>query len=170
MPIKGKLIRKAGRKRGMTAVEGMLGFIVLIAVAIGFIKAYQEISFQLKKNALVSQVRDISAAADKWKLNRSNYNGLTMTVICAAGQQSLDPNTCGGVGGTGANSNAFGGNFTLNPAANVARKSLEIGSLPIERIDEIADTLAGLTEGQCLQATGCGSITTGTDTVTLTIL
>ncbi|MGR5296808.1 hypothetical protein ACPV5U_24340 [Vibrio mediterranei] len=170
MPIKRTLVKTINRKRGVTAVEGILGFIFLIAIALGFMKAYQEISFQYKKNVLVTQVRDISAAADKWKLNRSNYTGLTMTVICAAGQQSLDANTCGGVGGTGANANAFGGNFTLTPAANVARKQLIIASLPTDRISEIADTLAGLTEGQCQMAAGCASITTATDSVTLTII
>lgn len=155
------------RKKGLTIVEASLVALAAILFIVIAIKGFGELSYRLKKMQLTNQVTEINAGANTWKSMRSNFTGLTMTKLCAAGQQSVSESTCGGVGGTGANSNAFGGSFAITPDTNVSQKKLVIDSLPTDRITELADSLAPLTLEECQQSTGCGSITVAASSLTL---
>ncbi|MFC5079641.1 hypothetical protein VTH8203_00838 [Vibrio thalassae] len=163
------LLKLKARRKGVTWVEASMGFLIMILVAMVILAGFQEGMFRFKKWQLNTQVTEINSGADTWKGLRSNFNGVNMTVICAAGQQSVSESTCGGVGGAGANANSFGGNFVLAPAANVSQKSLQITSLPADRINELADGLASMTAENCTQAQGCNSIIVAGTTITLTL-
>ncbi|MDF9399137.1 hypothetical protein [Vibrio sp. 1180_3] len=169
MSKKSVLALALNRKKGLTWVEITLGFIILILVSIVLTSVFQEGMFRLKKWRLTNQVTEISSGADTWKGLKSNFTGLSMTAVCAVGQQSVGATTCGGAGGTGANTNAFGGSFELAPASNVSLKSLKITNLPAARVNEIADGLAGMTADQCTSVTGCSTVTVAGTTLTLTL-
>ncbi|WP_428775954.1 hypothetical protein [Vibrio sp.] len=159
----------SNRKKGLTIVEVGLAIVGGIVVTILGTMAWSEVSFRLDKNELVSQVTEINAGADTWKGFKSNFTGLSMSVLCAAGQQSVSAKTCGGIGGSGTNTNAYGGNFVLAAGSNLSQKSLQITGLPSERINELADSLAPMTANQCSAASGCPSLTTSGTTITLTL-
>jgi hypothetical protein len=155
------------RKKGLTIVEASLVALAAILFIVIAIKGFGELSYRLKKMQLTNQVTEINAGANTWKGMRSNFTGLTMTALCKAGQESVSESTCGGIGGTGANSNSFGGSFAITPSTNVSQKKLVIDSLPSDRISELADSLAPLTLDECDQYSGCATITVAATSLTL---
>lgn len=161
--------KKASARKGVTLIEASLVLIVSILITIMATMAWTEVSFRLDRTKLINQVAEISAGAVAWKGFRSNYTGISMTVLCAEGQQSVSESTCGGVDGSGTSSNAFGGNFVLSAATNVSQTSLQITGLPTERINELADGLAPNSANQCASATGCATVAISSNTVTLTL-
>ncbi|EGR4213391.1 hypothetical protein NTH44_003106 [Vibrio metoecus] len=156
-------------RKGLTLVEGALGLVVLIAVYAAATAAWTEVQYRLSKSALSRQVAEISSGASSWRGQRSNYSGVSMTVLCAAGQQSVGATTCGGVGGSGTNSNAYGGNFVLQPHTNVSQLSLQITGLPASKITNLADGLAQITANQCASSVGCSTITVSGTSITLVL-
>ncbi|MFL7013597.1 hypothetical protein [Enterovibrio norvegicus] len=162
------LERIKNRQRG-ELVSATLGLLVFITVTMFIMLGWSETSFRMDKTRLLGQVNEINSGADTWKGFRSNYTGLTMAIICAAGQQSVSETTCGGVGGSGSSSNAFGGNFVLTPATNVSQKQLNITGLPAERINELADSLAPVSANQCASRTGCATVTISGTSITVTM-
>lgn len=161
-----KIIR---RRKGITLVEVGLSMIAGILILIGGVFGWGEIQYRLAKSSLVSDVQEISSGADSWKAFRPGYTGVSMTVLCAAGQQNVSSNTCGGVGGSGANTNPYGGSYAIGVSANVSQKDLVISDLPAERITDLADTLASQTIDRCDSATGCATIDVTGTTITLTM-
>lgn len=164
-----KVRKILNRHKGVTLVEVGLVMIVGILILIGGIFGWGEVQYRVAKGALVSDIQEINSGADSWKGFRSNYTGLTMAVLCAAGTQNVSATTCGGVGGSGANTNPYGGSYTLTPAANVSQKSLVITDLPAARINDLADTLASQTVDRCSVANGCGTIKIEGTTITMTM-
>lgn len=159
----------SNKKRGVTVIEGLIAVAVFAALSVLATIGYQEIMFRIDKAQLVRQVSEIDGGANTWGEGRSNFNGVSMTVLCAAGQQSISASTCGGVGGNGSGSNKFGGNFVLTVAANAAQKSLQITNLPAARINEIADSLAQSTADVCESRVDCDTLTIAGTTITLTM-
>ena len=164
-----KVRKILNRRKGITLVEVGLVMIALILLLISGVFGWGEVQYRLSKSSLVSDVQEISSGADSWKGFRSNYTGLTMAVLCAAGTQNVSATTCGGVGGSGANTNPYGGSYTLTPAKNVSQKSLVITDLPAARINDLADTLAPQTLDRCSLATGCATLDVKGTTITLTM-
>lgn len=164
-----KVRKILNRRKGVTLVEVGLAMIAGILILIGGVFSWGEIQYRLAKGSLVSDVQEISSGADSWKAFRPNYTGLSMAVLCAAGQQNVSSNTCGGVGGTGVNTNPYGGSYTIGVSANVSQKDLVITDLPAERINDLADTLASQTIDRCDSATGCATLDVTGTTITLTM-
>jgi hypothetical protein len=169
MKLANKLRNLSKRKKGVTLVEAGLTMVAGILLLVGGVFAWGEVQFRLNKNALVADVIEINSAADSWKGFRSNYTGLTMTVLCAAGRQGVSETTCGGVGGNGTSTNPYGGNYTIAPGTNLSQKVITVTGLPPERITDLADTLAPQTAGRCASATGCTTLSATTNTITLTL-
>ncbi|QFT13398.1 hypothetical protein [Vibrio sp. THAF190c] len=159
----------SNRRKGVTLVEIGLAVVAGIVILAVGIFGWTEIQYRLAKQDVVRDVTEINSAADSWKSFRPGYTGVSMTVLCAAGQQSISQTTCGGVGGTGANTNPFGGSYTIAVAANVMQKTIVVTGLPTERVNDIGDTLAPLTADACQSVTGCGTIDVTGGTVTLTM-
>lgn len=154
--------------KGISLVEAALGILAIIVVALIATSGWTEVSYRIDKYSLGKQVSEISSGADSWKMMRSNYSGINMSVLCADGQQSVNDSTCG-TSADGSASNAFGGNFVLSPDSNPSRKFLEITGLPSERINELADGLAPMTANNCPQASGCDTIKVSGSTIELTL-
>lgn len=156
-------------KKGIGLIEGLLGLLLMISVILIGVSLWGAAEFRLDRAKLTSQVSDINSGSSSWKGQRSNYTGLSMAVLCEDGRRAIQETTCGGWGGNGTNTNAFGGNFVLAPATNVSQKSLQITGLPTERIKEIADNLAPLTADGCLSADDCDTLAIVGSTITLTL-
>lgn len=154
--------------KGISLVEAALGILAVIVVALIATSGWTEVSYRIDKYLLGTQVSDINSGADSWKMMRSNYSGISMSVLCADGQQSVNDSTCG-TSADGSASNAFGGDFNLSTDSNPSRKVLEITGLPTERINELADGLAPMTANNCQQASDCATINASGSTITLTL-
>lgn len=163
-----KHILASHSKKGISLPEAALGILVIITVALIAMSVWTEAKYRLNKYKLGNQVSEISSGADSWKMMRSNYSGVSMSVLCADGQNSVSESTCG-PSGDGTASNAFGGDFTLSADSNPSLKVLELTELPSERINELADGLAPVTANNCQQATGCATISASGSTITLTL-
>lgn len=154
--------------KGISLVEAALGILAIIVVALIATSGWTEVSYRIDKYSLGKQVSEISSGADSWKMMRSNFSGVSMSVLCADGQESVSESTCG-PSGDGTASNAFGGDFNLSADSNPSRKVLELTGLPTERINELADGLAPMTANNCQQASSCATINASGSTITLTL-
>lgn len=161
--------KQNNRRKGVTLVELGLFMVAAIFLLIGSVFAWGEIQFRMAKSDVVRDVIEINSAADSWKSFRPSYTGVSMTVLCAAGQQGISKSTCGGVGGNGSNTNPFGGSYTITVASNVSQKTMTVTGLPTERINEIADTLAPQTADECPAASGCSTLSVTANTITMTL-
>lgn len=164
------IMNLTNRNKGLTIIEGAIVLLMAILVYIMATKGWNELSYRYKKYQLTNQISEINAGAEAWRGNRSNFSGVTMTKLCASGQQSVSEQTCGGVGGSGTSSNSFGGNFTIAAnTGNLSQKNIAVTGLPAERINELADSFAALTVNQCASAEDCDSLSVSGTTITLTM-
>lgn len=169
MKVAKKRLFQSNRRKGVTLVELGLYMAAAIVLLVGGVFTWGEVKFRLDKSDLVRDVIEINSAAESWKSFRPGYTGVSMTVLCAAGQQGISKTTCGGVGGNGTNTNPFGGSYTIAVASNVSQKTVTASNLPSDRINEIADTLAPQTADECESATGCSTISVTGTTITMTL-
>lgn len=158
---------QGNRRKGVTLVELGLYMVAAIGLLMSGVFVWGEVQFRTSKTDLVRDIQEINSAADSWKFYRSNYTGVSMAVLCAEGQQGIGKKVCGGVGGSGANTNPFGGSYTIEVGANVSQKKATATNLPADRIKELADTLAPLTADECTSADGCGTLQVNGTTITM---
>ena len=163
------ILKIRNRNRGMGVIDAGIGLLISILALIIVFKAVTEGTYRYKKYQLTNQFSEINSGADNWKGMRSNFNGVSMTKLCAAGQQSVSSQTCGGVGGSGANANAFGGNWSIEAnTSNLSQKKITMTNLPSERINELADTFAAMSLNECQEANNCSTLSVSSNTITVT--
>lgn len=152
--------------QGGAAMTDKLIWIGIVVMALLFIfMQYADITYQYRKVLTTFHVGKITAAAQAWKKTRANYTGLTnISILCA--DSYLSESICG-AGGNGVNANMFGGNYTVAVNTNPGLINIAI-TMPndADRVNDMADTLASGTRGECTSRTGCATLTAAATTIT----
>jgi hypothetical protein len=156
------------KQRGASTVDVMIAAGFVIGALVFTISIYPRIVNSANISQFQVDAAVISSAAERWKKARSNYTGVSMAVLCAQNILTKNGSICGSTN-TGANTNAFGGSWTLAPAANPGLYTVT-GTLPNDPdvIAELADAMAPTTRGNCQSATGCNTLSTTATGVSMT--
>lgn len=168
------LVKLNSRKKqqGLTAVETTVALLIGAIAVLGALKLIPNLYFGVKKSELRSEVSEIITAVGTWKGMKPNYSTLTgMTLLCSSTRNMLDDGICDSSGG-GAGLAPWGGDYTAvggTTTGGTANWTLTISLIPSDRLDEIMDELAPLTEDNCTNATGCSSISYSGTTITMSM-
>ncbi|MDN3683201.1 hypothetical protein QWZ04_23115 [Vibrio tapetis subsp. quintayensis] len=155
------------KQRGAISLEAIiiLGFVTLALIAV--ISQVPNLITKFDKFMFNRQAGQITESVRSWKKMRPNYDGVTIPKVCADGE--LSKSVCG-TANDGKGTNPFGGDWTLT--ANAATKGFYdlTGTLPggSEHIASLADSMAASTRGNCIEASGCATIKTTANSITMT--
>jgi type II secretory pathway pseudopilin PulG len=156
------------KQRGFTSIELGIVLLVVAAFALVAMSVGPKVMYALKKYQLNKQVTHIIETSVQTKGLSPTFEGVTIASQCTSTRNVLDEAVCG-ASNDGKNANPFGGDFILSVNTNKSKLDLQINNLPTDRLDELADMLASSSGENCLKANGCSSVTTTSDSVTLTI-
>lgn len=155
------------KQRGAMSFEAIVvaGFVTLALVAV--ISQVPNMITKWDKFNFSKQAGEITESVRSWKKMRPNFDGVTIAKVCADGE--LSKSVCGSAN-DGKSTNPFGGDWTL--AANATTKGFFdlTGTLPggSEHIASLADSMAASTRGNCIEASGCATIKTTANSITMT--
>ncbi len=143
-------------------LAGAIGLLVLVFML------YPQSSAPKKLGQFQTDAQTIVAAVDRWKKARSNYTGVSISVLCAQNILTKGGTICGSAN-TGTSTNSYGGNWTVTAASNPGLYTIT-GTLPNDpdSVAELADAMAPTTRDRCQTATSCATLTTTTTSVTMT--
>lgn len=149
------------RQRGAASLDMIIWAALIIGALIFVISKVPDIRYALRVSAFQSDISTISDAAYRWKKMRPNYTGVNIGTLCT--DKYLPESICGTTN-NGVATNQFGGNWTVTANTNPGLYNIE-ATIPSDptRMNDLADTMAPATRGNCTQAAGCSTITaTGT--------
>lgn len=158
----------SNKQRGASTVDVMIAAAFIIGALVLTIMIYPQITSSKNISSFQVDAATISSATERWKKARSNYTGVSIAVLCA---QNILPKggTICGTTNTGANTNSFGGSWTVAVAKNPGLYTVT-GTLPNDKdvVAELADAMAPTTRGNCQSATGCATIAQTATSVAMT--
>lgn len=157
-------VRQAYGQSGAAVTDKLLWIGVVVMALLVVLMFWSDINYQYRKVMTTMHVGKIVSAAQAWKKTRANYSGLTLTVLCT--DRYLSESVCG-AGGNGVAANMFGGNYTAVPNTNPGLINVAV-TMPndADRVNDMADTLASGTRGECTSRTGCATLTLAATTIT----
>ncbi|MGR5307700.1 hypothetical protein [Vibrio mediterranei] len=155
------------KQRGAAIMDNLIASSFIALAIIFVISQAPKLMYQWNKIQFQTQAADIVAATQSWKKLRPNFDGVTITKVCQDGQ--LSKNVCGS-SNDGVATNPFGGNWTV--VVDTASKGLFkiTGTLPsdADRVSSLADTMAPTTRSACIEASGCSTLSTTANSITMT--
>ncbi|WP_099609475.1 hypothetical protein [Vibrio coralliilyticus] len=155
------------KQRGYAIADHLAGLALLVAALI-FLAAQTPKAWNLLKEVHFSwQASEISKGINTWKKNRQTFKDVSIGAACTDG--SLSGSVCGD-NNDGKQANIYGGDWTVTVNSSNALNFDVIGTIPSnpEKIAALADTVAGGTAEACDQASGCGSVSTTANSITMT--
>ncbi|WP_338726599.1 hypothetical protein V8687_03925 [Shewanella baltica] len=155
------------KQRGAQLLDMSLTSMVVIGALVTILLMYPTIAKTMKKAAFQRDAAMIIAAADAWKMARSNFTGVGMGELCK-GSLPKNGSICG-TANTGTGTNHYGGNWTLTVGSNPGLLQLT-STFPNDPdvIPQLADAMAPSTRANCQESTGCSSISSTTSTLVMT--
>ncbi|AUI88953.1 hypothetical protein BS333_21470 (plasmid) [Vibrio azureus] len=158
---------RAGKKQaGVSLMDFIMYLILAVFVFLGIVKLYNlGVAWKSQANT-VSAVTQIKAAAEKVK--SINHTGVSMSKLCDVKRNALSSMICGSNNGEG--TNEYGGNYSVAATTgNAQRITVSITNVDTQYIDDLADTLAKVSAGNCNSATGCSTVSVTDSTITVTM-
>lgn len=161
-----KNVNMKNRQRGASTTDIIIWSALIIIALIFTISKVPDIRYAMRVSGFQSDVSTISDAAYRWKKMRPNYTGVSIGVLCT--DKYLPTSICGTTN-NGVASNQFGGNWTVAANSNPGLYNI-VATIPNDptRMNDLADTMAPATRGNCTQASGCTTITATGTTLTMT--
>jgi hypothetical protein len=156
------------KQRGALSAEAIM-YTVFIVIGLIFIAAQApNIMYKINEARFLSQANEIAQEANAWKKARPNFADVSMTKICE--ETSLSKNICGD-DDDGSATNPFGGDWSVE--VNDSKGLFDVtATIPDakdqERITSLANSVAPSTRAQCYEATDCETVTTDTNSLTMT--
>ncbi|HAV1390077.1 hypothetical protein WOB87_23430 [Vibrio parahaemolyticus] len=156
------------KQRGALSAEAIM-YTVFIVIGLIFVAAQApNIMYKINEARFLSQANEIAQEANAWKKARPNFDGVTITKICE--ETSLSKNICGD-DDDGSATNPFGGDWSVD--VNDSKGLFDVtATIPDtkdqERITSLANSVAPSTRAQCYEATDCETVTTDTNSLTMT--
>lgn len=157
-------VNRAFGQGGAAVTDKLLWLAVAVLALMVVLANWGSIQYQYRKIMTTLHVGKIVAAAGDWKKTKANYTGLTLTALCT--DNYLSESICG-TAGNGVASNLFGGNYTVVPNTNPGLINIAV-TMPndADRVNDMADTLASGTRGECTSRTGCATLVVAATTIT----
>ena len=155
------------KQRGAATADILIWATLIIGALIFTISKVPDIRYAMHVSALQSDISTISDATYRWKKMRPNYDGVTVAKLCS--DHYLSKSICGN-SGDAKSTNPFGGDWTVKANTNKGLYDVSF-TFPndTERANELADTVAPMTRGQCPEANGCVTLPNKTATsITMT--
>lgn len=155
------------KQRGALSAEAIM-YTVFIIVGLIFVASQApNLMYKINEMRFLAQANEIAQETNAWKKARPNFDGVTIKKVCE--ETSLSKNICGS-SNDGVATNPFGGNWTV--AVNTGSKGLYNVTATIpqdaDRITSLANSVAPSTRAACYEATGCSTITTTSNSLTMT--
>ncbi|MBE3866723.1 hypothetical protein HJ169_21790 [Vibrio parahaemolyticus] len=156
------------KQRGALSAEAIM-YTVFIVIGLIFVAAQApNIMYKINEARFLSQANEIAQEANAWKKARPNFADVSMTNICE--ETSLSKNICGD-DDDGTATNPFGGDWSV--AVNDSKGLFDVtATIPDtkdqERITSLANSIAPSTRAQCYEATDCDTVSTDTESLTMT--
>ncbi|AZQ13268.1 hypothetical protein [Shewanella khirikhana] len=161
-----KNVNMKNRERGASTTDMIIWAALIIGALIFTISKVPDIRYALRVAAFQADTATIGDAAYRWKKMRPNYTGISIGVLCT---DKYLPETICGTSNNGVATNQFGGNWTVAVNANPGLYNI-VATIPNDptRMNDLADTMASATRGNCTKASGCSTITATGTTLTMT--
>ncbi|MFA0011963.1 hypothetical protein AB4391_01255 [Vibrio lentus] len=155
------------KQRGAAIMDNLIavGFMALGLIFImGQVPTMQ---YQWNKIQFQTQTSEIVRSVGAWKKARPNFEGIDITKVCEDGE--LSDSICG-TSNDGKATNPFGGDWSVT--VNSGSKGLFdlTGTLPSDpdRVVSLSNTMAPATREGCIEASGCSTISTTGNSITMT--
>lgn len=155
------------KQQGISLIDFIMYLILVVFVFLGIVKLYNMgVAWSAQANT-VSAVTQIKAGAEKSK--SVNHTGVSMSKVCAEGRNAVASTICGDTR-DGKGTNEYGGDYTLDPdTSNLQRVKISITNIDTQYIDDLADTLAKLSAGNCNSAASCSTLEVSANAITVTL-
>lgn len=155
------------KQRGAQLLDMSLTSMLVIGAIVTVLLMYPTISQSINKSSFQKDAGLIIAAAETWKMGRSNFTGVSMAELCK-GTLPKNGSICG-TANTGTGTNHYGGNWTITTGSNPGLLLLT-STFPNDPdvIPLLADAMAPATRANCQQAAGCSSISSTTSSLVMT--
>ena len=152
---------------GFTLIEMAVVVGIVAVIGAAGLYALPKIMFTNSLTSLQQEVAEFGTAAYRAKKRAPNYRLVNTQKVCA--YKYVEEKYCGATPGVGVNS--FGGDIKVDPnPTNPGLRNVTV-TIPndLERISEIADTLAGQSRNACQMADGCSTLTVAGNKITVTL-
>ncbi len=162
-----KMQRSPRKQTGATVLDFILWVVFAVFVVIGFIKLYSYATEIKRQGATVIAVVQLDVAAERVK--SGNHADTDMSKVCSETRNAAPIGLCG-ESRDGVGTNQYGGDYTLtgNPS-NLQQKLIGVTNINGQYIDDLADSLAKISAGNCQSAEDCDTITVSGNTITVTM-
>ncbi|CAK1764494.1 PilS-like protein [Vibrio crassostreae] len=155
------------KQRGISLIDFIMYLILAVFLFLGIVKLYNMATAWSAQANTVSAVTQIKAGAEKVK--SVNHTGTSMSKVCSTGRNSVSSTICGDTR-DGVGTNEYGGDYTLTvDSANMQRVKVGITNIDTQYIDDLADTLAKLSAGNCNSAASCATLAVSGNVITVTL-
>ncbi|MBO1272885.1 hypothetical protein J3L11_14655 [Shewanella sp. 4t3-1-2LB] len=154
------------RQRGASTTDLLIWASIVIIALIFVISKVPDIRYASNLSKFQSDASAISDGAYRWKKMRPNYTGISINILCT---EKYIPESICGSSNNGVSTNSFGGNWTVTANSNPGLFNIG-ATIPNDpgRMNDIADTMAPATRGNCTAASGCSTITAAGTSLTMT--
>ncbi|EGR2026332.1 hypothetical protein DYB89_14730 [Vibrio cholerae] len=155
------------KQRGALSAE-FLGYLVgIIAILIFVASQSPKIWDKAREIHFTWQANQIAQAVPNWKKGRTGFTGVSIAKVCASGE--LGKSVCGD-SGDGKGTNIYGGDWDIRVNSGSSGLFDIVATIPQDthKIASLADSVASSTRGDCTEASGCSSISKGTNSITMT--
>lgn len=155
------------KQRGAVSAE-MIGVLAVIIAGLIFVASqFPKIWDAGREMHFTWQANQIAQAVPKWKKGRTGYVSVTIGKVCTDGD--LPESVCGAAN-DGKGTNIYGGDWSVTVNSSSNGLFDVIGTIPrdTDKIASLADALAPSTRDSCTEASGCASLKTGTNSITMT--
>ncbi len=155
------------KQRGALSAEAVM-ITAFVIIGLIFVAAQApNLMYKINEMRFLSQANEIAQETQAWKKARPNFDGVTITKVCE--ETSLSKNVCGS-SNDGKSTNPFGGDWTIS--VNSGSKGLYDVTATVpedaERIPSLANSIAPSTREACYEADGCSTVTTSSNSLTMT--
>lgn len=162
-----KFHRTSKRQQGLSLIDFIMYLILAVFVFLGIVKLYNLGVAWSKQTNTVSAVVQIKAGAEKVK--SVNHSDAAMSKVCSTGRNAVSSTICGD-SRDGKGTNEYGGDYTLTGnTSNLQQVIIGITNVDTQYIDDLADTLAKMSAGNCNSAASCSSVSVSGSTILVTM-
>ncbi|MGL6262143.1 hypothetical protein [Vibrio sp. WXL103] len=154
------------KQRGAMSAEILLTVSVLIVGLIFIASNAPGIMYKINEIRFAWQADAIQSEAHAWKKFQPNFSNVTLPKLCT--EANLSKSICG-PNDDGVATNPFGGNWSITPNSGNPSIVDVIATIPtdVDRIPQLANAVAPATRDRCVEATGCATLTTTGNSITL---
>ncbi len=155
------------KQRGALTAELLMIVAAVITALIFMVAQLPNIGYKFNEMKFIAQANEIAQETNLWKKGRPNFESVDITKVCQ--ETSLSRAICG-TSNDGSQTNPFGGDWDVR--VNTGSKGLFdiVATIPEDgdRIPSLANSVAPSTRGNCLEASGCSTLATSANSITMT--